>query len=173
MSWLEAGLSCCGKESKLQEEQLLQVRQQVNLYFRKRCPPQEVDDLVQECLYRVLLAEARGLDLAPELVYHICHAVWVDYLRQQRRRGEMEEAMEEECVCLSWEQQLVLSIDIEACLRTLTPAERELLRRHHIDGETCASIGAHLGVSEQAVKKRLQRLKRRLRQLLADYGGGT
>ncbi len=75
-------LPCCGKERRLQDLQVQQIRQQADHYFRKRCPPQEVDDLVQDCLYRVLVAEAHGLDLAPELVHHICHAVWVDWAAQ-------------------------------------------------------------------------------------------
>ncbi len=156
----------------MQDLQVQQIRQQADHYFRKRCPPQEVDDLVQDCLYRVLVAEAHGLDLAPELVHHICHAVWVDWLRRQERRAEMERAIEEDCACVSWEEQLLLSIDVEDCLRRLTDSERDLVHRHYIVGETCASIGDRLGISEQAVKKRLQRLKEKLRKLLAGYGGG-
>lgn len=156
----------------MQEAQIQQIRQQVYRQFRQRCPPQEVDDLVQECLYRVLLAEARGLHIAPELVNHISHAVWVDWVRVQQRRAERECAMEEDCACIAWEAEAVLTIDVEACLRALSPAERELIHWYYMDGETCASIGERLGVSEQAVKKRLQRLKEKLRRLLWDVSDG-
>lgn len=157
----------------MQEEQVQRIRQQVHRYFCKRCPLQEVDDLVQECLYRVVVAEARGLDIAPELVNHICHAVWVDYLRRQERRNDLECVMEEDRGRVSWEEQLLLSVDVKACLQRLTASERELVQWHYIDGETCASIGERLSIGEDAVKKRLQRLKKKLRDLLADYGGGT
>lgn len=157
----------------MQEQQVQQVRQQVVRYFRKRCHPQEMDDLVQDCLYRVLVAEARGLTTDPELVSHICRAVWVDFVRRSERRNELECAIEEDCGCVSWEEQLLLSIDVKACLQRLTDSERDLVQRHYIDGETCASIGERLGIGEEAVKKRLQRLKQKLRDLLADYGGGT
>lgn len=156
----------------MQNLQVQQIRQQAEHYFRKRCPPQEVDDLVQECLYRVVLAEVRGLDIAPELVSRICHAIWVDWVRQQERRDAVESGREDDCACVSWEEQLLLSIDIKDCLQRLTDSERDLAYRHYIEGETCASIGNRLGISEQAVKKRLQRLKEKLRKLLADYGGG-
>ncbi|MGC8784261.1 MAG: RNA polymerase sigma factor [Armatimonadota bacterium] len=156
----------------MQDLQAHQIREQVQRYLRKRCPPQEVEDVVQDCLYRVLVAEAHGLDITPELVHHICHAVWVDWLRKQERRAEMEMALEGDCACITWEAQLLLSIDVGACLQSLTASERDLVQRHYIDGETCASIGSRLGISEQAVKKRLQRLKQKLRNLLADYGGG-
>ncbi len=157
----------------MQEEQAQQIRQQVVRYLRKRCHPQEVDDLVQDCLYRVLVAEARGLTTEPELVSRICHAVWVDHVRRSQRRNELEYMVEEDCAPVSWEEQLVISIDVHACLQRLTASERDLVQRHYIDGETCASIGERLGIDEETVKKRLQRLKQKLRNLLADYGGGT
>lgn len=157
----------------MQEKQAQRIREQVVRYFRKRCAPQEVDDLVQDCLYRVLMAEARRLNTDPELVSHICHAVWVDHVRRSQRRNDLECAIEEDCAPISWEEQLLLSIDVEACLQRLTASERELVQWHYIDGETCASIGKRLGIGEEAVKKRLQRLKQKLRKLLAGYGGGV
>ena len=155
----------------MHEEQVKQIRQQVRRYFRKRCPLQEVDDLVQDCLYRVLVAEAHGLNIAPELVSRICHAVWVDHVRRSQRRNELECTIEEDDAPVSWEEQLLLSIDVEACLQRLTASERELVQWHYIDGETYASIGERLSIGEDAVKKRLQRLKKKLRDLLGDYGG--
>lgn len=156
----------------MREEQVHQIRRQVIRYLRKRCDPQEMDDLVQDCLYHVLVAEARGLRTDPELVSCICHAVWVDHVRRSQRRNEMECTIEEDCATASWEEQVVASIDVHACLQRLTASERELVQRHYINGETCASIGERWGIDEQTVKKRLQRLKQKLRKLLADYGGG-
>jgi len=156
----------------VQEPNVKQFRQQAEEYFRKRCAPQEVDDLVQDTLYRLLVAEAKGLKLTPELVSHLCHAVWVDYLRQQMRRAEREGALEEGDRCLSWEAQVIVSIDLSQCLGRLTASERQLVQWHWVEGETCAVIGGRLGIGEEAVKKRLQRVKQKLRALLADYGGG-
>ncbi|MCL6476665.1 MAG: sigma-70 family RNA polymerase sigma factor [Firmicutes bacterium] len=156
----------------MQEPHVKQFRQQAEQYFRKRVAPQEVDDLVQDMLYRLLVAEARNLKITAQLVSHLCHAVWVDYLRQQMRRAERECALGEDCGCLSWEAQVILSVDAGKCLEGLTASERQLVQWHWVEGETCAVIGERLGIGEEAVKKRLQRVKQKLCARLADYGGG-
>jgi len=156
----------------VQEPNVKQFRQQAEQYFRKRCAPQEVDDLVQDTLYRLLVAEAQDLKITPELLSHLCHAVWVDYLRQQMRRAEREGLLQDGDCCVSWEAQVIVSIDLSQCLGRLTASERQLVQWHWVEGETCAVIGERLGIREEAVKKRLQRVKQKLRNLLAGYGGG-
>jgi len=67
---------------------------------------------------------------------------------------------------------VIVSIDLSQCLGRLTASERQLVQWHWVEGETCAVIGERLGIREEAVKKRLQRVKQKLRNLLAGYGGG-
>jgi len=140
----------------VQELHVKQFRQQAEQYFRKRCAPHEVDDLVQDTLYRLLVAEAQDLKITPELVSHLCHAVWVEHLRRQMRRAERECVLEEGDCCVSWEAQVIVSIDLSQCLGRLTASERQLVQWHWVEGETCAVIGERLGIGEEAVKKRLQ-----------------
>lgn len=80
---------------------------------------------MQDTLYRLLVAEAQDLKITPELLSHLCHAVWVDYLRQQMRRAEREGLLQDGDCCVSWEAQVIVSIDLSQCLGRLTASERQ------------------------------------------------
>jgi RNA polymerase sigma-70 factor, ECF subfamily len=51
-------------------------------------------------------------------------------------------------------------------IRTLSAADRELVRLRYYEDLTCATLAEHFGQSEGTVKVRLHRLRRRLRQRL-------
>ena len=53
-----------------------------------------------------------------------------------------------------------------AILGTLSQADQELARLRYYEDLTCAKLAEHFGLSEAAVKVRLHRLRRRLRQRL-------
>ncbi len=60
-------------------------------------------------------------------------------------------------------------LDLDAALARLDPAERELLGLRYVLGMTSSEIGAHLRLSPEGVRSRLQRLLTRMRKDL-DHG---
>lgn len=53
-------------------------------------------------------------------------------------------------------------------LEQLSAADRELARLRYYEDLTCAKLADHFGLSEAAVKVRLHRLRRRLKERLED-----
>jgi len=59
---------------------------------------------------------------------------------------------------------------VRRALRELDPADRELLVRHHVEGETCAELAAWLGLSRAGAGARLHAAEKRLRGMVRRYG---
>jgi RNA polymerase sigma-70 factor (ECF subfamily) len=57
---------------------------------------------------------------------------------------------------------------LDAALAGLDPDDRALVHLHYFDGQSLAEIGAVLGVSRDALKMRLSRVRDRLRKALGD-----
>lgn len=145
---------------------------QIERFFAKRAGAQEREDLQQEAWYRLARLQQHGKPLTPQLVTAVCRGVWVDYLRTRHRQDDNEQPLLDDCGSVEWESNAVLRLDVQSALQHLSPVERELLLRYYVLGETCVELAQELGVTEGAVKKRLQRARARLRQYLRDYAGG-
>jgi len=148
-------------------------QRQIDGFFAKRANAQEREDLCQESWYRLARLQQRGEVLTPQLVSTVCHGVWVDYLRIRHKQDEHEQPLQGDCACVEWEAESILRMDVHSALLHLPPAERELLLRHYLLGETCTELAQMLGVTEAVVQKRIQRARARLRQHLRDYAGGA
>src|ERR1700721_1276680 len=61
-------------------------------------------------------------------------------------------------------------LDIEAAIRQLTPAQRAVFTECCINGRTLDSVAADRGCSYYALHCTLARAKKKLRELLGDYG---
>jgi len=66
---------------------------------------------------------------------------------------------------------------LRECLAALAKEERDIVRRAYRENEPCRAIAAHVGCTVEAVKKRLQRARARLRdcilgKLAAEGGSG-
>jgi RNA polymerase sigma-70 factor, ECF subfamily len=58
-------------------------------------------------------------------------------------------------------------IDIGRALEKCLPAEREMLEKHYLAGYTSAELGRQRGCSAVAVRVRLLRVRRRIRETIA------
>lgn len=144
---------------------------QITRFFAKRVNAQEREDLCQETWYLLVQLQQRGKVLTPQLVSIVCHSVWVDYLRTRHKQDENELPLQGDCACVDWEAESILRMDVHSALLHLPPAERELILRYYLFGDTCAQIAQMLGVTEAVVQKRLQRARARLRRHLRGYEG--
>ncbi|MGQ9880059.1 MAG: RNA polymerase sigma factor [Armatimonadota bacterium] len=156
----------------MDEADVRQWKALIDLFFAKRANIQEREDLQQEAWCRLMQRQEHDKPVTPQLVITVCRGVWVDHLRAQRRQGDNEQPLINDCGYVEWEQTTILRMDVQCALQQLSPEERELLLRHYVLGETCAELADALGVTKAAMKKRIQRAKARLRQYLPDYAGG-
>jgi RNA polymerase sigma-70 factor, ECF subfamily len=66
------------------------------------------------------------------------------------------------------EDEVIDRLAVAAELAQLSQADQELARLRYYEDLTCATLADHFGTSEAAVKVRLHRLRRRLRQGLEE-----
>jgi RNA polymerase sigma factor (sigma-70 family) len=137
---------------------------------------QLVDDLVQETLARVMAARDRIEDgsLAPYAVAvarNLVIAVGQGQDRARRTAHLLVEATADpppDAGVLEREENTVVG----AALAQLTPAEREVLLAHEVDGAGTAELAASRGSTPGAIAAQLKRTRAKLRveYLMADTG---
>ncbi len=148
-------------------------------------------DLAQETWLRLLRARA---SLQPEsnfagylmtIATNLCR----DRQRSARRAGALSDAriasldtassdaddlvlanVVAEPGALPRDEQLLLRIDLDRALATLTPRMREVLVARYVDGESAAEIGARFGRTEQTITSWLRQALRDLRAAFPSSG---
>jgi RNA polymerase sigma factor (sigma-70 family) len=137
---------------------------------------QLVDDLVQETLARVMSARHRIEDgiLAPYAVATARNLVFAIAQGQDRARRKAHLLVDEtpdlppESELLQQEESSVVG----AALTRLSPAEREMLLAHEVEGTGTAELATRRGTTPGAIAAQLNRSRAKLRveYLLADGG---
>lgn len=130
-------------------------------YIRKRMrDPEQVEDVVQETLVRVMEQERRQVIEHPlAYAFRVADSVILAGARKSARETELDQL---ELIC-----QLPLADEVldyrqrlgrfEAALARLTPQRRTVFRMRHIDGKSRPEIAEELNLSVEAVKKHLVR----------------
>ncbi|RKF21288.1 sigma-70 family RNA polymerase sigma factor [Altericroceibacterium spongiae] len=130
-------------------------------YIRKRMrDPDQVEDIVQETLVRVMEQEQRQvIDRPLAYAFRVADSVILSGARKSVRETGLDGP---ELVCelpladevLDYRQRLAR---FEAALARLTPQRRIVFRMRHIDGKSRQEIAQELNLSIEAVKKHLVR----------------
>jgi RNA polymerase sigma-70 factor (ECF subfamily) len=139
--------------------------------------PQEAEDVAQEAYLRVYrgLAGFRGDAQFETWLYRIVSNAAMSHLRKRRRFGELvkdttEEPPEPPSTALVDEE----AVDRDAltkALESLPQSLRVVVILKDVYGLSCREIGGQIGVSEGAVKVRLHRARKRLKEML--FGAGV
>lgn len=139
--------------------------------------PGQVDDLVQETLARVMAARSRveGDSLAPYAVVTARNLVVTAAQREQRARQNAHLLVDREGGLPPPEDEAVRRADaavVDAALRRLPEADREMLVAHEVEGQGTHALAADHGSTPGAVAARLSRTRARMRveYLLAQAG---
>jgi RNA polymerase sigma-70 factor (ECF subfamily) len=133
---------------------------------------QEAEDVAQEAYLRVFrgLAGFRGDAQFETWLYRIVANAALTHLRRRRRFGElMADPGDEELepADAGGAPETVADRDaLAGAMASLSPALRAVVVLKDVYGLSCQEIGDQLGVSEGAVKVRLHRARRRLKELL-------
>lgn len=134
--------------------------------------PQLADDLAQE----TWLAVVRGLPrlrqperFAPWL-FTIARRTVTDQLRRTCRQAPETAAQEADHAVDDPLGDVLTTLQVEAGLHELPPAEREVLVLFHLQDLPLTACAEVLGVPPGTVKSRLHRARRLLRDVLAEKG---
>ena len=87
----------------------------------------------------------------------------IDRWRQLRRRDEVP-LFDQDGADSDFLEREVLTSALADYIRTLSPPEGEMFRRHALRLETAAEIGARYGLTEAAVRARLHRVRQTLQR---------
>jgi len=144
--------------------------------FRLVGDRQEAEDVAQDAYLRAFrgLAGFRGDSQFETWLYRIVANAALSHLRRKRRFGEVVADPEDDWAPVADQVGLAdRAVDrdaLESALQTLSPALRTVVLLKDVYGLSCLEIGDQLGVSEGAVKVRLHRARRRLKDILFPAG---
>jgi RNA polymerase sigma-70 factor, ECF subfamily len=145
--------------------------------FRLVGDRQEAEDVAQDAYLRVFrgLAGFRGDAQFETWLYRIVSNAAMSHLRKRRRFGELvvdsSEEPREPPSSVRLEEEAVDRDALTAALEALPPSLRVVVVLKDVYGLSCQEIGDQIGVSEGAVKVRLHRARKRLKERL--YGVET
>lgn len=133
----------------------------IRRYFRHRlADPERAEDLAQETFERAFRAlptfQPTNASYQTYLL-HIAHNLLVSEYRRQTPSTFSEEPTGQ-----FWVNRLEAKDEVERAMVGLEPRDREALRLFYEEGYSAREIGTQLDVSENAVKLRLSRARRRM-----------
>lgn len=136
-------------------------------YFRRKAPPAQVADLVQEVLLAIHAKRATYDPARPFMPWlaAIARYRWVDALRRTYRQRETE-LLEDRVADLVEEEALLARISLERMLAQLPPRHAEAIELTKIEGYSVTEAAARTGQSESAIKVNVHRGLKRLAALI-------
>ncbi|MDQ4144926.1 MAG: sigma-70 family RNA polymerase sigma factor [Actinomycetota bacterium] len=134
--------------------------------------PEDVADLVQSTLAAYLAASEHVRKPLP-WVRRVAHNLAVTEIdrREWERAAVARLSFVEEMVQRPFADEVVAKVMIEQILEDLTPREREVWTRRHLQGEPRKTIAEGLGVSDETIKTLLHRAGSKFKKLAAVEGG--
>ncbi len=133
-------------------------------------------DLAQDVVAETFLAAWRNLDELPPRplpwLYRTAHFAVANQRRTQVRRTRLDDRarlLAGSDIAHDHSELIAADLELAAAFRSLSEADREVLRLAAWEGLTVAAIGTVIGCSAVAAKARLYRARKRLsRKLAAD-----
>jgi len=130
-------------------------------------------DLAQDVVAETFLAAWRNLDELPPQslpwLYRAAHFAIANQRRTLARRGRLDHRarlLAASVIAADHSELIAADLELAAAFRSLSDADREVLRLAAWEGLTVAAIGTVIGCSAGAAKTRLYRARQRLSQKL-------
>lgn len=138
-------------------------------FIRTRVPsPADAEDVVQDVLVRLLEEPPGEVQNIAAWLFTVARRAIID--RHRRRRGGTQDLADADAAAAARDEQASASAELARCIEPLMarldPADRALLERVDLAGESQAAIAGELGVSGSTIKSRVQRARARLLQEL-------
>ncbi|MEO0463096.1 MAG: sigma-70 family RNA polymerase sigma factor [Pseudomonadota bacterium] len=138
-------------------------------YFRRRVPPHQIDDLVQDVLIAFYTKRATWDPVRPFLPWlaAIARYRWVDHLRKVYKH-DAKELMEDDAVEDSEEDVVLARISLDRLLVRLPDKQARVIEMVKIDGLSIKEAARKTGQSESLVKVNIHRGLKKLATLVEE-----
>ena len=148
---------------------LTEAQRWLERYLRHRCPPTQLDDLVQEVLMALHRKRATYDPARPFLPWlaAIARYRWVDYLRKIYRSAE-DELGDHDVAQDSEEEAVMARMSLERMFVHLPDKQSEVIELCKIEGLSIAEAAERTGQSESAVKVNIHRGLKKLSALVEE-----
>lgn len=126
-------------------------------FYARRVPPSQIDDLIQETLISVHRKLATYDPARPFLPWlaAIARYRWVDHLRQNYRRGEVE--LDHDVAATGDGEAVIARMSLDGLFARLPTAQARVIELVKIEGLTIAEAARSTGQSEPLVKVNIHR----------------
>ncbi len=136
-------------------------------YFRRRCPPAQLDDLVQEVL---MALHNKRSTFDPSRAFlpwlaAIARYRWIDHLRKVYRSAE-DELGDHDAAEDSEEEAIMARMSLERLFVHLPEKQSEVIEMCKIEGLSISEAAERTGQSESAVKVNIHRGLKKLSALV-------
>ena len=127
-------------------------------YFRRRLPPHQIDDLVQEVLIAFYTKRSTWDPKRPFLPWlaAIARYRWVDHLRKVYKH-DGKELMEDDAVEDSEEEVVLARVSLDRLFKQLPDKQAEVIELVKISGLSVREAAEKTGQSESLVKVNIHR----------------
>lgn len=131
-------------------------------------------DIVADAFVKAYLSLPNDVPSFRYWLLRVCKNLWLDHLRKQQHFSaeappeNLSDGITPESEYIKKEVRLALWKEITA----LPPADRELLTLHYFSGLSLQDIAPIMGKSYAAVRQRMTRLRKILKQRMEEQGYG-
>lgn len=131
-------------------------------------------DLVSDAFIKAYLSLPDDIPSFQYWLLRVCKNIWIDHLRKQKFRAEAEspdrlaDPVTPETAYIQGQERRALW----NAIRSLEPADRELVTLHYFSALPLKQIAPLLGKSHAATRKQLSRLRQILKQRMEEQGYG-
>ena len=135
---------------------------------------QTAQDIVSYAFVKAWLSLPEDIPSFRYWLLRVCKNLWIDQLRRQSRQASGEplaylpDPATPELLYLTNERNRVLW----AAIRTLSPLDQELVTLHYFSGLSVQEAARMVGKSYGAVRQRMVRLRKELKQRMEEQGYG-
>jgi RNA polymerase sigma-70 factor, ECF subfamily len=157
-----------GDQSRFEREWRVIEPKLAGFFFRKGCPREDIDDLVQETALR---SWANFFTLKSDYdswVWGIARHVFYDYVRKRKRMPEMD--LEDQIIDTAPDpgSKTITKMLLKACMKKLDPLDRKCLMLHDYTGKNLKEISEMLGISLSNVHYHVDKARKILQETFPE-----
>jgi len=153
------------EESRIFEKEWRSIEPKLaGFFFRKGCPQQDIDDLVQETVIRSWTNFPLVKSDLNSWVWGIARLVYLEYLKKRRGEAGFTEGTEIVDIDPNSSYETISKSTMSKSLQELDPIDRKCLILHDSGGKNFSEISKMLGISSSNVHYHVDRARTILRE---------